>query len=56
VPTANIAKQSLGCRIDPPHDPRRVEDVAREVDAAERSLDVSTDCQAVRHFSFLEIG
>jgi hypothetical protein len=47
--TANVADKPLGCRIDPADDSRRVEDVARDADAAQSLLDVAADCQASGH-------
>ena len=47
--TANIAEKPLGCRIDPPDDSRRVEDVARDADAVQSLLDITADCQARDH-------
>ena len=42
--TANIAEKPLGGRIDPPDDSRPVEDVARNADAGQSSLKITTDC------------
>jgi hypothetical protein len=49
VATANVADKLLGCRIDPPDDSGRVEDVARDADAVQSLLDVAADCQAGGH-------
>ena len=49
VATANVAEKPLGSRIDPPDDSRRVEDVARDADAAQSLLDIAADCQASGH-------
>jgi hypothetical protein len=46
VATANVAEKPLGCRIDPPDDSRRVEDIAGDADAVQSPLDVATNCQA----------
>jgi hypothetical protein len=43
VAAANVAEKPLGRRIDPANAPRRVEDVARDADAVESLLDVSSD-------------
>ena len=49
VSTANIADESLGCRIDPPDDSRLVEHVARDADVLQSLLDVAADFQAGGH-------
>src|SRR3954451_16512184 len=46
VAAANITDETLGCRIDPPDDSRRVEDIARDADAAQSLLDIAADTQA----------
>ena len=45
--TANVAEKPLGCRVDPADDPRFVEDVARDADALQSSLDVAADFRPV---------
>jgi hypothetical protein len=49
VATANVADELLGCRVDPTHDTRLVEDVARDADRLESLLDIAADCQAGAH-------
>jgi hypothetical protein len=41
--TADVADKPLGRCIQPPDDPRRVEDVARDADVLQRPLDVPAD-------------
>jgi hypothetical protein len=41
--TADITEKALGRGIDPTHDSRRVEDIARHADAVQRPLDITTD-------------
>ena len=46
VTTANVAHKPLGRCIEPPDDPRIVEDVARDADALQSMFDVAADFQA----------
>jgi hypothetical protein len=43
MPTTDVAEESLGCRIDPPDHPGRVEDVTRHADAVQSPFDIATD-------------
>jgi hypothetical protein len=43
VRAANVAEEALGRRVDPPDDPVRVEDVARNGDRNERPFDVPSE-------------
>ena len=43
---ANVSQESLGRRIDPADNPRRVEDIARDTDVLQRLLDVAADHEA----------
>ena len=49
VATANITEKPLRRRIDPPHDPRRVEDIARNTDTVQSPLDITAHCQPRHH-------
>jgi hypothetical protein len=43
VPSADVAQEPLGRRVDPPDDAVRVENVARDGNTGERLLDVAAD-------------
>ena len=47
--TTNIADKPLGGRIDPAHNSRRVEHVARNTDTSESLLDIAADCKTSNH-------
>jgi hypothetical protein len=49
VAAANITEKPFGCLVDPPDDPRRIDDVARDTNVVQSLLDVAVGCRAAGH-------